>query len=148
MRSPCLSSLTEKNEKRAIFALSSLRLKFFHYTWKLCIRGSVTSASRCLTTDKIALDAGSQWMLTRANKPIAEVTLHIEKWKAAVWQQRVRGKSYNRGLWNISRELMPHDTLSSIPTRRVAAIFQHRSWIFTSPNGTSTTRGVFSSLCR
>lgn len=52
-----------------------------------------------------------EWLLTRANGPI--VGSDAEKWKAAVWQRLVRGKSYNRGLWNTSRELMSRATRRS-----------------------------------
>lgn len=130
MRSPCLSSLTEKNEKRAIFALPFPRPKFFHYSWKPCIRGS---AIRRLRADGLALrrsrlDAHPGEWTDRGSDAKGEMEGSV------VWQRRVRGKSYNRGLRNTSRELMSPDT-----SQRYFSIARGYLWYFAS-NSTSTTR--------
>lgn len=71
--SPCLSSLTEKNEKRAIFALPFPRPKFFHYSWKPCIH-----RAQRRSTDSQHWGEGGGWsrrVLIWADGPIMEATL-------------------------------------------------------------------------
>lgn len=77
----------------------------------------------------------SRWVFIRAKGPIAEATLW-RNGRPLSDRGAVRGKSYNRGLWNTLRELMSRAARS----RHVAVIFQHCSWLSTLPNGTSMSR--------
>lgn len=132
-RSPCLSSLTEKNEKRAIFALSSSRPKFFHYTWKLCIRRSVTSSHDGQNRGRCSPER-----MNRSRKQHCREMEGCCLTATGTWEKlQSRIMKYIARI-NVARY--------AIPTRR-SDIFQHCSWISTLPNGTSTIRGVSPSLC-